>query len=117
MTSRCRTAGAAGVAQLGLEQLQVDHDGVDGVLDFVAHAGGEPADGGHAPRELELRLDGFGRFKIVQHDQRAQPLLRVFVVDELQRCLNAASGFRANLFLDQRGAGVEGLAQHPAQGG
>ena len=66
--------GGAGVAELGLEQLQVNHDGVDGVLHLVADAGGEPADGGHAPRELQLRLDRLGRFQIVQHHQRAQPL-------------------------------------------
>ena len=62
----------AGLAQLGLQQLQMHHDGVDGILYLVAHAGGEPADGGHAPRELQLRLDLCGRLQIVQRDQRAQ---------------------------------------------
>ena len=59
-------------------------DGVDGILDLVADAGSQPADGGHAPRKLELRLDRFSRFQIVQRDQRAQSLVRVLVVDELK---------------------------------
>ena len=42
-------SGTAGLAQLGLEQLKMHHDGVDGILDLVAHAGGEPADRRHAP--------------------------------------------------------------------
>ena len=41
--------GAIGVAELGFEQLKVNDDCVNGVLDFVADAGGESADGSHAP--------------------------------------------------------------------
>jgi hypothetical protein len=74
-------------------------DGVDGVFDLVANAGSEPANGRHAARELQLRLDLFGRLQIVQGHQRAQPLAGVVVVDEVQRCLNAAAGFGENLFL------------------
>ena len=105
----------AGLAQLGLQQFQVNHDGVDGVLHLVAHAGGEPADGRHAPRELQLRLDLLRRLQIVQGDQRAQSLAGVVVVDEIQRGLNAPAGLGANLFLRKGGAGVEGFAQSLAQ--
>ena len=52
----------------------------------------------------------------MQHDQRAQALLGVFVVDKLQRGLNAASGFSTNLLLVESGAGIERFAENAAQG-
>ncbi len=108
----CRSASRA---QLGAQQFQMNHDGVDGVLDLVAHTGGEPANGGHAPRKLQLRLDLFRRLQIVQGDQRAQSLAGVVVVDKIQLGLDAPAGLGANLFLRKGGAGVEGIAQGLAQ--
>ena len=75
------------------------HDGIDRILDLVAHARGEPADGRHAPRKLQLRLNLRGRFQIVQRDQRSQPLVRLVVVDKVHRSLDAPAVFGANLLL------------------
>ena len=50
----------ASVTELVLEQFQMHHDGVDGIFHFVADAGGESADGRHAAREFQFRLDLFG---------------------------------------------------------
>ena len=105
------------VAQLVLQQFQVDHDGVDRVLHLVAHAGGESSDGGHAPRKLQLGLDFFNRLQVVQRDQSAQTLLVLVIVDEIQRGLNAPARFGADLFLHHVDAGIEGLAQGFAQHG
>ena len=74
-------------------------DRVDGVLDLVADARGEAADGGHAPRELEFGFDLFDRFEIVERDQDAESLAGVVVVDEVERCLDPAAGFGPDFFL------------------
>src|SRR5580700_1313143 len=47
------------------EQLQMDDDGVDGILDLVADSGREAADRGHAARNLELGLDLADRLQVV----------------------------------------------------
>ena len=91
------------------------HDGVDGILDLVAHAGREPADGRHAPRKLQFRLDLLHRFKIVQRHQRAQTHPCIVVVDEVHRCLDATPRLGADLFLHQRDPGVESLAKRSSQ--
>ena len=93
----------------------MDDDGVDGILYLVAHAGGEPADGRHAAGELEFGLDLFGRFQVVQGNQRAQPLAVFIVVNKVQRSLNAPAGLSEDLFLHQGDAGVEGLAKGLAE--
>ena len=81
----------------------------------MSHAAGQPADGRHAPRKLQLRLDLFHRFRVVQRDQRAQLLACPVVVNEINRCLNAPSGLGANLLVRQRVARIEGLAESEAQ--
>src|SRR5208282_896295 len=40
--------------QFVLQQLQVQHNGVDGVLDFVGHAPGQASAGGKAPRHFDV---------------------------------------------------------------
>ena len=70
-------------AQLVLEQFKMHHDGIDRVLHFVTDAGSQPADGCHAPRKLQLRLDLLHRFQIMQGDKSAQTLARVIVIDEI----------------------------------
>jgi len=86
---------------------------------LMAHAAGEPADGRHAPRELQFSLDLLHRFQVVQRDQRAESLpqsrSRLVVVDKIQRCLNAAARFGANLYLRQGRAPIEGIAERKAQ--
>ncbi len=61
----------------------MDHDGVDGVLYFVADPGGEPADGRHAAGQLQFRFDLLDRFQIVQGDQRAQSLAAHVIMDKI----------------------------------
>jgi len=108
-----RSAGAGG-CELALEELNVNNDGVDGVLDFVAHSGGEAADGGHAAGELELGLDGLDGFEIVEGEERAQSLTRLTVMNELEGEFDALAGFSDDDFLGQRSASREGLAKGPA---
>src|ERR1700744_4401783 len=91
------------LADIVFQKLEVDDDSVDGIFDLVADAGGEPADGRHAPRELQFRLDGLYRFKSVKSDERAHVLARFFVVDEIERRLNEATGFCTNFFVVERG--------------
>ncbi len=93
----------------------MNHDGVDGILDLVAYAGGEAADGGHAARELELRFDFFGGFDVVKGDERAQPLTVFVVVDEVDRGSYAAAGLGANLFLHHGDAGIDGFPERAAK--
>ena len=104
-----------GLAQFGPEQLQMNADGVDGVFDLVADAGGKPADGGHTPRELQLRLDLLDRLQVVQRNQRAQCLTGTVVVDKVQRGLYAAPGLGENLLLHQGTAGFKGIEQGLSQ--
>ena len=106
--------GSPGLAQLVLQQFQMHHNGVDGVLHLMAHAGGEPSDGRHAARKLQIGLDFRRRLKIVHRDQRAQSLAGLAVVDEVQRGLDATPALGANLFLHQRGARLESIAQGTA---
>jgi len=75
---------SAGVAQFRLEQFQVYHYGVDGILDLVTHAPGQPANRRHAPGEFKLRLDFFSRLRIMEGDQRAQSFPGVTVVNQVQ---------------------------------
>jgi len=51
----------------------------------------------------------------VEGHERAEALAGVVVVDEVERCLNAAAGFGENLFLDKGDAGVEGFAEGVAR--
>jgi hypothetical protein len=51
----------------------------------------------------------------VQREQRTQALPGFVVVNEIERDLNPPVGLGQNLFLDERNAGVEGLAQCLAQ--
>ena len=73
----------AGPSQLGLEQLEVHNNGVDRVFDLVAHAGGQAANGGHAARKFQFRLDLFGRLQIVQGNERAKALSGFIVVNKV----------------------------------
>jgi hypothetical protein len=93
----------------------VHDDGVDGVLDLVADAGGEATDSGHSAGELELGLDGFGGFEVVEGEKRAQSLSRFSVVDELEGEFDAAAGFSDDEFLRQGSGGCEGLAESSAE--
>src|ERR1019366_7665339 len=92
------------------EQFKMDQDGVNRIFNFVTDAGSKPADGGHSARELQLRLDLFNGFKIVQSDKGAETEPRMVVVNEIDRGLNAPARFCQHFFLHQGYSVVEGLA-------
>ena len=109
-----------GAVELVTEQLQVHHDRIDRILDLVTNAGGQPADGRETARELQLTLDLPDRFEVVQGQERAEGLTavgRAVVVDEVERNLYPPAGLGSDLFLHDRDAGVEGVADGGAEPG
>jgi hypothetical protein len=106
---------SAGGGELALEQFDVDNDSIDGVLNLVANAGGKAADGGHAAGKLELGLDRFNGFEIVEGKERAQSLARFSVLDEFEGELDASASLSDDDFLGQRGGGCECMTESTAQ--
>src|SRR5439155_1645538 len=47
-----------------LQQLQVKHDGIDGILDFVGDSASEPAAGGKAARHFDFIFDASHRLGV-----------------------------------------------------
>ncbi len=109
--SRWRRASPPGL-HLVAQQFEVHHDGVDGVLDLVADSRGETADGGHAPRDLELGFDFADGFQIVEGEQRAERMAvaRLGIMNEVERDFDAAAGFGGHFFLHDGHAPLEGIA-------
>ena len=101
------------------EQFQVNDDGVDGVLDFVADAGRESADRGHAARNLQLGFDLPNGFEVVDGEQSAEGMTvaGLGVVDEVEGDLDAAAGFGGDFFLDDGHAALERVAYEAAEAG
>ena len=68
------------------QQFEVNHDRIDGILDFVSDAGSEAADGRHAARDFQLGFDLLDRFEIVDGEQSAERMTvaRLGVVDKVE---------------------------------
>src|SRR5712691_2714246 len=77
--------GGIDLLQFLAKQLKMHHDGIDGILDFVSHAGGEPANGRKAVGELDLVFDAAHGFGIAQGQQRADALAALFNEIEAQK--------------------------------
>ena len=101
--------------QFVAQQLQVKHDGVDGILHFVGHAPGEASAGGEPARHLNFVANAAHRFGIAHDQQRAD--LRIFFLHEVERNLHALSSGRVKLALRQGTAALEGIEQSRAQQG
>ena len=94
---------AAGIGlllgQFVAQELQVQHDGVDGILYFVSHAAGEASAGGEAARHLDLVANAADRFGVAHDQQRAD--LRIFFLHEVERHLDALSSGASNSRCDK----------------
>ncbi len=109
------------------QNLQVDDDGVDGILDLVGDAGGEASDGGEAARELDLVFNAADGLGVAHGEQRADG--SAALGDEVERELNPASVLdlnlaRGNILAQGKGVEhdaseaigvVEDLFDHPSQ--
>ena len=99
--------------QLVLQQLQMQHDGIDGVLDLVRHASGQAAAGGKAARNFNLILNAAHRFGIAHGEQRADR--RALFLNEVERHLHAAAIGSVEFVLHQRTLLLECGQNHCAQ--
>ena len=100
------------LGQLVAQQLQMKHDGVDGILHFVGHAAGEASAGGKAARHFDLVANAPHRFRIAHDQQRAD--LRVLLLHEIERNLDALSSGRLELALRQGAPPLKGIEQSRA---
>src|SRR5208337_1240916 len=101
------------LGQLVAQQLQVQHDGVDGILDFVGDAAGEASAGGKAARHFDLVADALDRFGVA-HDQQSADL-GVLLLDEVERYLHALSASCLELAFRERPAALESVEQSRPQ--
>src|SRR5260370_16524874 len=81
------------LSQLVLQKLQVEHNGVDGVLDLVRYAAGETSAGGETARHFDFILDAMDGFGVTYDEQGAD--LSILFLNKIERDLNppAAAGF------------------------
>jgi hypothetical protein len=111
--------GVAAGVDLVPEQLQMDNDGVDGILHLVTDSRREAADRSHTPRNFELALNLADRFQIVEGQQRARELRSRDLESwmKVEGDFNAPAGFRGDLFLDDGHAAFKGVANDAAEPG
>src|SRR5260370_41709788 len=81
------------LSQLVLQKLQVEHNGVNRVLDLVRYAAGETSAGGETARHFDFILDPMDGFGVPYDEQGAD--LSILFLNKIQRDLNppAAAGF------------------------
>src|SRR5271165_1260309 len=103
------------LGQFVAQQLQVEHDGVDGIFHLVGHAPGEAPAGGEAARHLNLVANAAHRLGIAHDQQRAD--LRIFFLHEVERNLDALASGSVKLARRQGTAALEGIEQSRAQQG
>ena len=107
----------AAFAEFSFEQFQMNDDCVDGVLDFMADAGGEPTDGGHAAGEFQFGFDDLDGLLIMECEQSAESLSRAVVVNEVEGDYDAMSGLGENFFLYEGESGLPGIADSSPENG
>src|SRR5215469_6206500 len=101
--------------QFVLQQPQVQHDRVNGILDLVGDAAREASAGRHAARHLDFIFDLPHRLGVAQ-DQQGADLAAPFL-DKVQRDLHTLAVRGLDLFLCHRTAQVKTLEQQHAQRG
>ena len=101
------------LSQLVLQKLQVEHNGVNRVLDLVRYAAGETSAGGETARHFDFILDPMDGFGVTYDEQGAD--LSILFLNKIQRDLNppAAAGF--DLALQDGPAAFKGFQHHRAE--
>src|SRR5437764_4268790 len=77
------------------QNLEMHHNGINGILNFVRHAGGELAYIGQAAGDLDLAFNLPNRLRVAHGEQSAQLLSILF--DEIQRDLDVGAVVAGNL--------------------
>src|ERR1700730_2816169 len=81
------------------QQLQMEHDRVDGILYLVGHAPGKASAGGEASRHLNFIANASSRFRVPHNQESAD--LGVPFLHEVERNLHAFSSSRLKLPLGE----------------
>jgi hypothetical protein len=96
-----------------LQKLQVEHNGVNGVLDLVGYTAGEASASGETARHFDFIFDSMNGFGVAHNKQGAD--LGILFLNEIERDLNtpAAAGF--DLALQDWPAAFKSLQNHCAE--
>src|SRR6202795_5345015 len=82
------------------QQLQMEHDRVDGILPLMGHAPGQASAGGEASRHFNFIAYASSRFRVPHDEESAN--LGVPLLHEVERNLHALSPSRLKLPLGER---------------
>jgi hypothetical protein len=93
--------------------LQVEHDGVDGILDFVGDSAGDAAAGREAAGHLDFVADTAHRLGVAQNEESADGI--IFFLNEIQRNLDVPAGRGDELALRQRTLALESVEHENSQ--
>src|ERR1017187_2093295 len=85
------------LAHFFAQQLEVNHDRVDGIFYFRGNAGGEPPNGRQTAGQFNFVLDSANRFGVAHGEKRADALAALG--DEIERNLYALSVLQFDLTL------------------
>ena len=99
--------------ELVLQELQVEHDGVDGILHFMSNAAGHASAGREAAGHLNFVADAAHGFGVAHNQQRAD--LGAFLLNKIQRHLHAPAGGRDKLALRERSPAFKSVEHRGAE--